>query len=204
MQGKSEGSKNPSTKEHFLENAVGKCPEVDIEIGGISFRCLLDTGSNVSTLTEGFFRDHLHGEDEDMHCTAKWLRITAANKLPLPYLGYVELDIQVMELTIPECGFLIIKDDNTKTDNTKESDSSPPGIIGMNVTKRCRQLVLSEFDTTLEVELGSAWRKAFHRVQEAELIRKVSTARVAGKHKVYVPALSVTMVNTRGARRQSD
>ena len=74
----------------------------------------------------------------------------------------------------------------------------------MNITKRCRQLVLSEFDTTLEGELGSTWREAFHRVQEAELIRKVSTARVAGKHKVYVPTLSVTMVNTRGARRQSD
>ena len=74
----------------------------------------------------------------------------------------------------------------------------------MNITKRCRQLVLSEFDTTLEGELGSAWREAFHWVQDAELIRKVSTARVAGKHKVYVPALSVTMVNTRGTRRQSD
>ena len=81
MRGKSEGSKNLLTKERFLENAVGKCPEVDIQIGGISFRCLLDTGSNVSTLTERFFRDHLHGEGEDMR--TKWLRITAANKLGL-------------------------------------------------------------------------------------------------------------------------
>ena len=85
-----------------------------------------------------------------MHCTAKWLKLTAANKLPLPYLGYVELDIQVVGLTIPECGFLIIKDDDTN-----EPDSSLPGIIGMNIAKWCRQLMLSEFDTTLRGELDS-------------------------------------------------
>lgn len=49
-----------------------------------------------------------------MRCTAKWLKITAANKLPLPYLGYVELDIKVMGRIIPECGFLIIKDGDIK------------------------------------------------------------------------------------------
>ncbi len=54
----------------------------------------------MSTLAESFFREHLHGEDKDMHSTSKWLRITAFNKLPLPYLGYVELDIQVTGVTI--------------------------------------------------------------------------------------------------------
>lgn len=98
MRGKSEGSKDTLTKEQFLKNTVGECPEVDIRIDGVPLRCLLDTGSNVSTLTESFFRDHLHGEEGDMHCTAKWLKLTTANKLPLPYLGYVELDIQVVGL----------------------------------------------------------------------------------------------------------
>lgn len=80
IRGKSEGSKNPLTKERFLEHDVGQCPEVDVEVGGVPLRCLLDTGSNVSTLTERFFRDHLHGEDGDMPCTAKWLKITAPKK----------------------------------------------------------------------------------------------------------------------------
>ena len=199
MRGKSEGSTSTLTKERFLENAVGECPEVDIQIDGIPLRCLLDTGSNVSTLTESFFRDHLHGEEEDMHCTAKWLKLTAANKLPLPYLGYVELNIQVMGLTIPECGFLITKDDDTN-----EPDSSLPGIIGMNIVKRCRQLVLSEFDTALKGELDSVWREAFNRVQEAELVEKMSTARVAGKHKMHIPASSVATVYARGRKTQSE
>lgn len=133
MRGKPEGSNsNPLTKERFLERAVGTCPEVNICIDGEPAQCLLDTGSNVSTLTESFFREHLHGEDQDIHCTAKWLKITAANKLPLPYLGYVELDIKVMGLTIPECGFLIARDERGS-----EPDATPPGIIGMNIAQRC-------------------------------------------------------------------
>lgn len=70
-----------------MEYAVGECLEVDIQIGGVPLRCILGTGSNVSTQTESFFRKHLHRGDEDMHCTAKLLKQTAAKKLPLPYLG---------------------------------------------------------------------------------------------------------------------
>lgn len=66
MRGDDHGS-CPLTKERFLECAVGKCPEVEISIGRITVRCLLDTGSNVSTLMESFFSEHLHGEDRDMH-----------------------------------------------------------------------------------------------------------------------------------------
>lgn len=128
MRGKSEGSDNTLTKEPFLENAVGQCPEVDVQIGGVPLRCILDTGSNVSTLTESFFRNHLHKGDNDMHCTAKWLKLTAANKMPLPYLGYVQLDVEAMGITIPKCGFLIIKDDENE-----EPDPSLPGSIGMNI-----------------------------------------------------------------------
>lgn len=118
-------------RERFLEGAVGRCPEVDIHIASVPVRCLLDTGSKVSMLTESFFREHLHGEDKDMYCTAKWLKITAANKLPLPYLGYVELDIRVMGLVIPECGFLIVCDGGVTVPN-----SSPPSILRMNIIPR--------------------------------------------------------------------
>ncbi len=198
MRGKPEGSRcSTLTKEHFLERAVGKCPEVDIHIGGVPVRCLLDTGSNLSTLTESFFRENLHGEDKDLHCTSKWLRITAANKLPLPYLGYVELDIQVMGLTIPECGFLIVRDGDT-------ADPTPPGIIGMNITQRCREFALTEFDTTLGGKLDSVWREAFNRVQEVELVKTMLSARVSGKGKTHIPASSLATVYARVNKKATD
>ncbi|XP_056303592.1 uncharacterized protein LOC130215772 [Danio aesculapii] len=191
MRGKPEGSRcSTLTKERFLERAVGKCPEVDIHIGGVPVRCLLDTGSNVSTLTESFFRENLHGEDKDLHCTSGWLRITAANKLPLPYLGYVELDIKVMGLIIPEYGFLIVRDRDT-------ADLTPPGIIGMNITQRCREFALTEFDTTLGGKLDSVWREAFSRVQEVESAKATSVARVSGRGKTHIPAASAATVYAR-------
>lgn len=52
MRGTPEGSGcRTLTKERFLERAVGQCPEVDVHIGGVPVKCLLDTKSNVSTLT---------------------------------------------------------------------------------------------------------------------------------------------------------
>lgn len=83
-------------KEHFLEHAVDQCPEAEIKIGERSVKCLLNTGSNVRTLAESFFRKHLHGKEWDMHSTSKELWIMAVNKLPLPYLGNVELDVEIM------------------------------------------------------------------------------------------------------------
>lgn len=108
------------------------------------------------------------------------VKITAANKLPLPYLGYVELDIQVMGLTIPECGFLIVRDGGVS-----EPDSTPSAIIGMNIAQRCRQLVISEFDNTLGGNLDSVWREAFHRVQQVELIEKTLIVRVSNIRHTY-------------------
>lgn len=77
-----------------------------------------------------------------------------------------------MGITIPECGFLIIKD---STADNKEMDSFPPGIIGMNIAKRCKELTLAEFDAALGGKLDSDWREAFQRVQETELLEKTTT-----------------------------
>lgn len=75
----------------------------------------------------------------------------------------------------------------------------------MNIAKRCKQLVLSKFDASLgkELELHSVWREAFCRVQEAEVVEKVSTARVAGRYKVRVPASSVATIHASGVRKPS-
>lgn len=72
-------------------------------------KTLLDTGSQVSTISESFFCDHLLGENEDTTSTMKWLKLTAANSLSISYIGYIELAVQAKRLTIPVCGFLVVK-----------------------------------------------------------------------------------------------
>ncbi len=36
---------------------MGKCPIIDVMMGGVEVKCLLDTGSMVTTITESFFKE---------------------------------------------------------------------------------------------------------------------------------------------------
>ena len=181
-----------------------------VQIGGVSVKCLLDTGSQVSTISESFFRQHLSGTEEDVMPTSNWLKLTAANNLPIPYLGYVELDMQTMGLTIPECGFLVSKDpdadksggrvEESKLSHKQSFQDLVPCLIGMNIIKRCKQLVTTEFDTTLKGELDVDWRTVFQRVQTCDLVKQSSAVRLMGKDSIHVPAWSVTTVHAKASR----
>ncbi len=189
MQGQMSDSPKPQpTREQVIERAIGQCPVVNLKLNSAPARCLLDTGSQVSTITNKFFREQLSGDDGAMFATSSWLKITAADGLEIPYQGYVELEVETMGLKIPNCGFLVLKDDGSATEQC---------IIGMNVIRRCRQLVTSEFDTVLGGTLDSGWRAAFQKIQSCTVERK-TMARVAGRDRVRVPASSVATVMIKG------
>ncbi len=130
-----------TSRDRLLERAVGKCPISNLKTNRVSAACLLDTGSRVRTISESFFREHLFDEDKDMLSTEDWLKITAANGLDIPYLGYLELKVETMGIVLPECGFLVVRD--------TLNYPLVPALIGMNIISRCGQLVHAEFDTTL-------------------------------------------------------
>ena len=77
------------------DKLVGDCPTLTVRLRGIDVMCLIDTGSMVSTITEGFFYQHLHPTGSTIHHNIPFLRITAANGLEIPYVGYVEVDTQI-------------------------------------------------------------------------------------------------------------
>ncbi|XP_058632049.1 uncharacterized protein LOC131540807 [Onychostoma macrolepis] len=80
---------------HVLEQHLGFADGY-VFFGCLSFSPLCFCCSQVSTISESFFQQHLGGDDEDMLSTAGWLKITAANGLDIPYLGYLELEIETM------------------------------------------------------------------------------------------------------------
>lgn len=80
------------------------CPMVDLKIRGVLVSCLLDTGSQVSTITEGFFQEYLFGNERNVLSTSGWLKITAVKGLDIPCLGYLE----VMGMALPECDLMIV------------------------------------------------------------------------------------------------
>jgi transposase InsO family protein len=115
----------------ILTKTVGGRPSVPAKFGGVVVECLVDTGSQVTTVTESFFREKLEPACQELTTTDGWLSITAANGLVVPYLGIVTLPVEVDGLVLGDIGILVVKDTSvTSTDHTK---SKLDGILGTNV-----------------------------------------------------------------------
>ena len=85
----------------------------------------------MSTVTEQFFRKHLAGTElSDM---SKFLRISGAQGLEVPYLGYIELDLQACGETFPGMGFLVVRDPVGPIAVRKRQ---VPGVLGCNILQR--------------------------------------------------------------------
>lgn len=109
---------------------IAPCPNIDVSIGGATVPCLVDTGSMVSTVTESFFLSHFAPWGHDRLRSCHWLQLRAANGLAIPYIGYLELEVQLCGKVMPRCGILLVKD-------PPGAVSSVPGILGINVIRRC-------------------------------------------------------------------
>ena len=95
--------KVPSRDDVFIR-AVGKCPIANVKLGGVLVPCLLDSGFEVSTITESFFNENVRSKGKNLLSISGWLTLTAANELNIPYIGYFELDVEILGITIPKRG----------------------------------------------------------------------------------------------------
>lgn len=73
--------------------------------------------------------------------------LAAANGLELPYLGYLELDIEVLEKTVPKWGILIVKDPVSTVLN--EQKTHVPGVLRTNVITYCFKELYEEYGPKL-------------------------------------------------------
>lgn len=71
---------------------IGTKSTAQVKIEGKSVNCLLDTGSQVTTIPLSFFQQHL-SQCHPMKSLFDFLEIEGANGQSVPYLGYVELNI---------------------------------------------------------------------------------------------------------------
>ena len=93
-----------------LPKIVGGTPTMIAKLAGVGVDCLVDTGSMVTLVSETFFRKKLEPVCGSVQGGGKMLTLRGANGLEIPYLGYLELDVQVGGVTIPECEVLVLKD----------------------------------------------------------------------------------------------
>lgn len=102
-------------------------------MGGVKVPCLIDTGSMVSTVTESFFRQHFEPWGQERLKSCNWLQLRAANGLDIPFLGYLELNVELCGKLISQCGILVVRDP------PGDVSLQVPGVMGMNVIRKCYQ-----------------------------------------------------------------
>ena len=182
---------NQPTQE-ILQKAVGKCPEKIVKIEGSPCCCMIDTGSEVSTVSESFFRNLLQSKPA-LHDVTKWLRVSGANHLDVPIVGYIQVAVEMEGEVIPEVGFLVVKD--PADEHSKRKKLQVPGILGSNIFSLLKQQHGLEnrdsSDTNSHIEhILSLYETSATVLPDKE----VSIVTVAGKDAVKVPASSVIVV----------
>ncbi|KAL0153780.1 hypothetical protein M9458_050896, partial [Cirrhinus mrigala] len=127
----------------FMSRFMSSCPQLVVSMGGVQVPCLVDTGSMVSTMTESCFMTNfgLWGQEQLRSCN--WLQLRAANGLTIPYIGYLELDVELCGRVVLGCGILVVRDPPGGV------CAQVPGVLGMNILSRCYRELLGQHGTTL-------------------------------------------------------
>ena len=87
--------------------------------------CLVDTGSMITIIEEDAFNRFIRPSCGEMKQAGSWLQIQAANGLDIPYIGYVEIDVEVDGIVIPNRGVVVTK--------RSAASSGIPALLGTNV-----------------------------------------------------------------------
>lgn len=99
----------------------------------------------------------------------------------MPYLDYMQLNVEIMGKVLPQCGVLVVEDPSdlvTKLERTKV-----PGLVGMNIIKDCSEILSCH---------SGLWAAKQH----VEL--KEGYAKVLAPSDVVVPAGSMCLVPATG------
>ena len=123
------------TKQRVMKRAVSTCPTVNLIIQGKEVPSLMDLGSMVTLIWEGYFEKNILpilkaslGELSEAHSLFKLL---TTNNGAMPVSRYFEADINLLGFRVPKLGSLVVKDPNTLLE--PQHTTQLPGIIGCNL-----------------------------------------------------------------------
>ena len=193
--------KTTTSIENICERAIGKCPSVNVKLGGVDTTCLLDTGSEVSTITEEHFNLHFRPKGTELLSTAGWLTLTAANGQEIPYVGYFELDVEGLDNTLRRMGILVVK--NPTDERTKQRKQKVPGLLGMNIIGKLGEDLSEENGRNYLQGVEPIWAQALQAGKRMNSSTR-GLIRVAGRTPVRVPAGSVATIQATGWRGQDN
>ena len=190
----------------LLKKAVGTCPEAEIQVGGRACRCLLDTGSQISTVTETWYKANVSESDKaGLEDIGGMFSLSAANGYSIPYVGYIELDIFAAGTHLPASGFIVVKDPPAGSP-IEQRKKFVPGLIGSNLLQALRDKHRDNLLQHLQWlgSEGKEWLGALmlYDQQQSALVEehRCSVVRLAGRKVVRIPARTMQVIN--GSTRQ--
>ena len=185
------------TEEHVIHpltsKVIGKRPHWHIKIANKDIQCLIDSGSEVTTITESYYRNHLQSELLD----SSWIRLTAANGLDIPTVGILITNILLQDITIKDVYIIVVKD---PTGHLHDKKLRVPGVIGCNVLQHLyeskavlSQSMAEEIERYVVQTTMSEQISAEQEMKGTEVLGMVKTTR----GRIQIPAESeVTLSGT--------
>ena len=178
-------------------SVFGNCFTIDVLIDGVNTRCLLDTGSEVTTMSETHFKKLFKGKALS---PAKWVKLTAANGLDIPIIGCLYADIECFGKKLQGKCVFVLRDDMA------EGKNGPAGILGMNVLGELRNLFcglegVQRMDRHGQRVESASLRRILVKIGKEEQIGgrdgKIGFVKVAGRRAVVIPPCSEIVIEGR-------
>ena len=116
--------------------------------------------------------------------TSKFVTLRAANGLEIPYIGYLEGNVEFLGFSVPQRVILVLKD--TQKSSTTMQSSAPPCLLGMNV--------LAEIMGETTEEKGRKDSQESKKNDHNEL----GFVKIAGCGKIRLPARSIQTITVSG------
>lgn len=138
------GDSGAVTSDVSREGLVGESPIENIQIAGKLVPCLIHTGSQVTMIKQSTFHRLFGEQGVQLEDPSAWLKLTAANGQNIPYVGCMEVDVNIGPTVLEKCGVIIVKD---------HCLSQTSGLLGMNIIRRCWEVLLASQASTTEVSL---------------------------------------------------
>lgn len=174
-----------NTEQPIPPGLIGPCCAASVFLEGVLCESIMDTGSQVTTISESFHKNHLsHLPIQPIHAL---LEIEGAGGQHVPYLGYIEThvtfpqtitgeeeELVALALVVPECHF----------------NSRIPVLIGTNVLFRLYERVLERDGPEFIRRLDSKdYALIFqHIARTHEIDNHTCPVRLHGRHPITIPA----------------
>ncbi len=150
----------------------------------------------VSTITESCFLEQFAPCGQDHLRACQWLQLQAANGSLIPYVGYIELDVELCGQVISGCGVLVVRDPPGGT------GAQVPGILGMNVLSRCYQELFGQHGLALfdAPSVSEASKPVFQALQHCRRVSaipqdgQIGKVRLRGRRACRIPGGTMKVV----------